>query len=109
METSKDEKFFIETSVYIGTCFGIIITLITMVLFLISLLQTKENEIENWKMLYELSQPDTTHYDYKKGDVIYPDYLFPDPLQVIESFNIPDSCITDQQIYDLIMSKTEVL
>jgi hypothetical protein len=98
-----------DVKMYIGTCIVLLITLLTTVLFLISLLQTKEVEIENWKMLYELSQPDTTHYDYKKGDVIYPDYLFPDPLQVIESFNIPDSCITDQQIYDLIMSKTEVL
>lgn len=49
-------------------------------------------------------------YDYTKGEILSPDYVHYQTILVIESCNLPDSCETDQQIYDFLMSdKFEVI
>jgi hypothetical protein len=48
-------------------------------------------------------------YEYRKGQVLSPNYVHTQTLQVVEDFNLPDTCVTDLQIYNYIMSKTETL
>lgn len=46
------------------------------------------------------------NYQFKKGQILLPDYVCKDTLIVSQNFNLPGNLITDQQISNFIKTKT---
>ena len=89
---------------------GFITTIVGMAIVIASLLGTISKlkaESENWKSLYEMTSYEQPQF--VKGEILYPDYALSDTVVVTEDFTIPDSCVTDSQIYEYVMSKTKII
>lgn len=39
-------------------------------------------------------------YEFTKDQILTPDYVHPDSLLIVESFNLPDSLTTDEEIFN---------
>lgn len=57
----------------------------------------------------EVNKANNAKNFYQYEEQLSSDYVCSQSLQVVEDFNLPDTCVTDLQIYNFIMSKTETL
>ena len=94
-------------SIVIAGFIATIVGMAIIIAFLLGTISKLQAASENWKYLYEMTSYEQPQF--VKGEVLYPDYALSDTLVVTEDFTIPDSCVTDSQIYEYVMAKTKII
>ena len=94
-------------SIVIAGFITAIVGMAIIIAFLLGTISKLKAESENWKSLYEMTSYEQPQF--VKGEILYPDYALSDTVVVTEDFTIPDSCVTDSQLYEYVMSKTKII